>query len=216
MELSKADVWKLVHAERQLLLDDLADLSGSQWEMSSLCPGWSVHDVLAHIVDAAETGKLSFVWSMVRARGNFDRANDSGIARCRHEDPRQTLAALGAVQASTRTPPAHRATRLVEAIVHGEDIRRPLQIEGHYPLAGVVDALVYQLRTAVSFGGGKERAAGLRLVDSDSGRSWGDGPQVSGSVLDLLLAVSGRPVDPARLTGPGAGRLTEPTHQQGA
>lgn len=209
MEFSKAEVWDLVHAERQLLLDDLAGLSASQWEMPSLCPGWSVHDVLAHIVDTAKMGRLSFVWSMVRARGSFDRANESGMARCRHEDPRETLAALHAVQTSTRTPPAHRATRLVEAIVHGEDIRGPLQIEGRYPLVGVVEALAYQLRTAVSFGGGKERAKDLRLVDSDSGRSWGDGPEVSGTALDLLLAVSGRPVDPARLTGPGADRFRQ-------
>lgn len=209
MELSKTEVWKLVHAERQLLLEDLADLSGAQWQMPSLCPRWSVHDVLAHIVDTAKTGKSSFVWSMVRARGNFDRANESGIARCRREDPKQTLAALSAVHTSTSAPPAHRATRLVEAIVHGEDIRRPLQIEARYPIAGVVEALAYQLRTAVSFGGGKERAAGLRLVDSESGRSWGAGPQVSGTALDLLLAVSGRPVDPARLSGPGADRYRQ-------
>ena len=47
------DVWPLVHTERAALIDDLAGLDGTAWEQSSLCAGWTVHDVVAHLVDVA-------------------------------------------------------------------------------------------------------------------------------------------------------------------
>ena len=110
----------------------------------------------------------------------------------------------------TLTPPASLATRLVEAIVHGEDIRRPLGITGTYPEPAIRQALVYQLRTPDSFGGGRERAVGLRLIDRRTGAAWGQGEVVEANALDLLLAVSGRPVDRKNLTGSGAVRLAGP------
>lgn len=53
MKLSKAQVWAFVHGERARLADDLAALPDRVWTTPSLCPGWDVHDVLAHIVDTA-------------------------------------------------------------------------------------------------------------------------------------------------------------------
>lgn len=201
--------WRTVHAERRRLVADLSDLTAEQWRVPSLCPGWDVHDVLAHLVDSARTGRVAFVRRLVGARLDFDRANEHGIARHRHHDPQATLAAFEEAADLTRTPPARLATRLVEVFVHGEDIRRPLGITGSYPESAVADALGHQLRTPVSFGGGRERAANLRLVDRHSGTTWGQGEDVEGTVIDLLLAVSGRPVDPARLLGDGATRLID-------
>lgn len=207
MRADRFAVWELVHAERRRLIDDLDDLAPHAWGAPSLCEGWSVHDVLAHLLESAMTNRRSFVQSMVLARGDFHRANEQGIQRRRREDPRQTLAEFRRIQHETRTPPAHPATRLVEAYVHGEDIRRPLGIEGRCPSAGVRLALAHQLRTPVSFEGGRERAEGLRLLDTDSGMSWGRGPEVSGSAIDLLLAVSGRTLRTGRFTGTGADQL---------
>lgn len=201
------DIWRTVHAERRRLAADLAGLSDEQWGTPSLCPGWDVHDVLAHLVDTARTGRLTFLRDMLRARFDFDRANENGIARERREDPQETLEALRGAASLRRTPPANLATRLVEAIVHGEDIRRPLGIDGVYPQPSVAHALGHQLRTPVSLGGGRERAAGLRLVARGTGEAWGTGDDVEADAVDLLLAVSGRPVDRDRLGGDGAVRL---------
>ncbi|RZU60784.1 maleylpyruvate isomerase family mycothiol-dependent enzyme [Zhihengliuella halotolerans] len=201
-------LWQTVHAERRRLAEDLAVLREEQWRTASLCPGWDVHDVLAHLVDTARTGRLDFVRSMLRARFDFDRANERGILREKRASPLETLAALEAASGLTRTPPANLATRLVEAVVHGEDIRRPLGLVGDYPPEAVAQAISYQLRTPVSFGGGRERAAGLRLIDRSTGTGWGAGDDVVADGVDLLLAVSGRPVAPERLTGPGAPALT--------
>lgn len=207
MRHSSAAIWRIVRAERCRLAADLAGLPVEQWNVPSLCPGWDVHDVLAHVVDTARTGRLSFVRDMLRARMDFDRANENGIARCRRQNPQDTLAALEEVVGLTRTPPAALASRLVEAVVHGEDIRRPLGIAGTYPEPAILQALVYQLRTPVSFGGGRERAAGLRLVDRRTGATWGQGDDVEADAIDLLLAVSGRQVSRGDFTGSGASRL---------
>ncbi len=208
MGTSSAAIWRSVHAERRQLAADLAGLRADQWHLPSLCPGWDVHDVLAHLVDTARTGRLSFVRDLLRARLDFDRANENGIARHKRHDPHDTLAALEDAADLERTPPAALATRLVEAIVHGEDIRRPLGIAGKYPEPTILQALAHQLRTPVFFGGGRERAAGLRLVDAKTGATWGQGADVEADAIDLLLAVCGRRVDRASLTGSGATRLT--------
>ncbi|GAB3818136.1 maleylpyruvate isomerase family mycothiol-dependent enzyme [Tessaracoccus terricola] len=200
-------VWPVVHEERRLLVADLEGLTDDQWVTPSLCPAWDVHDVVAHLVDTARTGRLGFVRALVEARMDFDRANENGIAREKRPDPRETLAALREAVQLTLSPPVSLATRLVEAIVHGEDIRRPLGMVGHYPDDAISEALAHQLRTTVSFGGGKERAAGLCLVDRRSGDAWGDGAVVEGEAIDLLLAVSGRRVESERFSCDGAARF---------
>lgn len=207
MRASAATVWQVVHSERRQLAADLSGLPDEQWNLASLCPGWDIHDVLAHMVDTALTSLLSFARDLVMARMDFDRANENGIAREKRQDPMDTLSAFREVVDCTRTPPANVATRLVEAIVHGEDIRRPLGTSGSYPRHAIVQALAYQLRTPVSFGGGRERAAGLLLIDRSTGATWGKGDDVEADPLDLLLAVSGRRVAQERLDGSGASRL---------
>lgn len=207
MLASSVVIWQTVHSARRRLVVDLAGLRDDQWQVPSLCPGWDVHDVLAHLVDTARTGRVAFVRDLLMARMDFDQANENGIARHKRQDPRDTLEALEEAADLTRTPPARLATRLVEAIVHGEDIRRPLGIAGWYPEPAIARALEYQLRTPVSFGGGRERAAGLRLIDRRTGAAWGHGNDVEADAIDLLLAVSGRHVNRKRLTGSGASQL---------
>ncbi|WGW11374.1 maleylpyruvate isomerase family mycothiol-dependent enzyme [Saxibacter everestensis] len=197
-------IWPVVHDERRALIQDLDALQPQQWQTASLCPDWDVHDVLAHLVDTAKATRLGFVRRMVAAGFDFDRDNAAGVARERAEDPGRTLAEFRAVLTRTSSPPAPLATRLVEAFVHGEDIRRPIGISRDYPTAHVATALRYQLKTTVKIGGGKEYAEGWRLVASDVAFEHGAGQEVRGPAIVLLLAVSGRPVEVGELTGPGA------------
>lgn len=200
---ARSAVWDAVHDERRSLARDLDGITGEQWSTASLCPGWSVHDVLAHLVDSATTTRVGFVRQMVSARFDFDRANDQGVRRHRASDPQQTLAAFRAVTGRTDTPLASPATRLVEAYVHGEDIRRPLGIAATYPPEHVMTALSYLARTGAGIGGGRERVHRLRLCPSDVDQHIGEGPEVHGSAIALLLATSGRPWGVGELTGPG-------------
>ncbi|MDJ0315842.1 maleylpyruvate isomerase family mycothiol-dependent enzyme [Arthrobacter antibioticus] len=202
--LSNAEIWAAVHFERQALIEDLSRLEPDKWRTPSSCPGWDVHDVLAHLVDSAKTTRLGFVRRMVAAGFDFDRDNAVGITREKAANSDDTLNAFQEVRSHTATPPAALVTRLVEVFLHGEDIRRPLKIRRNYPPAYVSRALAYQVKTSVKMGGGKEEAHGLRLIATDTSFEHGDGPEVHGPAIVLLLAVSGRPVEADELTGPGA------------
>lgn len=208
MTLRNTQLWSVVHAERAALVDDLRDVPEDAWATPSLCGGWSVHDVLAHLVDTAKTSRLGFARRMMTAKFDFDADNDRGVARERRREPAATLAAFRDAAHLTLTPLAPRPTRLVEAFVHGEDIRRPLGIEAAYPPEAVAAALAYQAGASPAMGGGRDIVAGLRLVATDSAFQSGAGDDVHGRTIDLLVAASGRRVDAGRLSGPGATRLT--------
>ncbi|MFJ1862337.1 maleylpyruvate isomerase family mycothiol-dependent enzyme [Streptomyces anulatus] len=200
---AKREVWRMVHAERAALAGDLARLDAGQWDAPSLCEGWTVRDVAAHLVDTARTTRIGFVAGLVRARFDFDRQNARGVERERGASPQETLERLRRVASRTTTPPAPLDSRLVEEVVHGEDIRRAVGLVRSYPQEAVVRALRLQARTPESFGGAKELVARVRLTAADADLSIGEGPDVTGPVLSLLLAVSGRRAALGELDGPG-------------
>ncbi|MCX5205161.1 maleylpyruvate isomerase family mycothiol-dependent enzyme [Streptomyces sp. NBC_00237] len=205
----KNDVWPMVHAERAALVEDLSRLTPEQWDAPSLCEGWTVHDVAAHLVDTWTTTRLGFVAAMVRARFDFDRQNAVGVARERGASPQETLERLRRAASRTSTPPAPLDTRLVEEVVHGEDVRRPLGLTHTYAPEAVARALRLQTRTSASMGGAKELASRVRLSATDADLTIGEGPEVTGTALALLLGVSGRTPAPAELSGPGVAMLTK-------
>jgi uncharacterized protein (TIGR03083 family) len=186
------DIWPLVHTERQALIADLEGLTDDQWAQPSLCPGWTVHDVVAHLVDVAESTRLGFARDMVRAGFDFDRQNDRGIARVKGATPVQTLQRLKQAAGRTTSPLAPTGTRIVEEVVHGEDIRRPLGLHRAYPPEAVERSLRQQIRTSTRFGGAMELVAGLTLTATDQDLTVGTGREIRGTAVELLLACSGR------------------------
>lgn len=203
------DIWPIVHTERRALAADLERLPADQWTTPSLCEGWDMHDVLAHLVDSAKTTPLRFVTDFAAARFDFDRANARGVARERVAGPAATLAAFRTVQQRTTSPPAPKDTRLIEEFVHGEDIRRPLGITRDYPERYVVRAIALQARTSAAVGGGRDLVAGVTLTATDTDFRSGDGPAVEGRAISLLLAATGRSAALDELTGPGVSVLAE-------
>ncbi len=53
------DVMALARAEREDLLDLLLTLTPEQWRAPSLCAGWTVRDVVAHVLSYEELGPRS-------------------------------------------------------------------------------------------------------------------------------------------------------------
>ncbi|WP_406066407.1 maleylpyruvate isomerase family mycothiol-dependent enzyme [Streptomyces sp. NBC_01077] len=198
----------MVHAERAALIDELTDLDAEKWRKPSLCAGWTVHDVLAHLVDNARTTRLGFVRGMVVARFDFDRQNTRGVERERGTAPRETLERFRRVASRTSAPPGPLDSRLVEEIVHGEDIRRPLGLARSYPPQAVSRSLRLQARTPASFGGAKELLTRVRLTATDADLTVGTGPEVNGPALSLLLSVMGRRAALDDLRGPGVATLS--------
>ena len=114
-----------------------------------------------------------------------------------HLQPRGLPAALGGRVA------------LVEALIHHQDIRRPLGL----PRAIPPERLLPALRTALIAPdiGGLWRIRGVRLVATDLGFSVGAGPEVRGTAEALLMTIAGRRDVMSELSGSGqrkfAGRL---------
>ena len=200
-------IWTTVHQERQSLIDDLSGIAADQWNTQSLCDDWTVHDVLAHLVDDAKTTKAGFVRNLILARFNFDRANENGVHRERKDIPGETLEAFRQVSNRTSSAPAPLASRLVEIVVHGEDIRRPLGISHTYPVEAIIAAIDYQLATSDSMGGSKDRAAALKLIANDADWSHGSGAEVRGDAIEILMTLTRRPVSNGALEGAGVASL---------
>lgn len=203
------DLWALVHAERAALLQDLRTLPPELWDRPSLCGGWSVHDVAAHLVDNARTTRLGFVAGLVRARFDFDELNGAGVRRHRGATTGETLRRLEAVALRTSGPPGPPDSCLVEEVVHGEDVRRVVGLHRQHPSEALHRALLVQASTPAGFGGCKELVRRVRLVADDADVAVGDGPQARGALVDVLLAACGRLAGAQRLSGPGAAAVLE-------
>src|ERR1044072_5335101 len=110
--------WPTIHQERGALANDLADLIEAQWSLPSLCPGWSVHQVLAHQVATATMTPVTFVVKFAAAGFNFTKFSNAAIAVEAAGGPAATLAAFRRAQTSTKAPPGPRDSWLGETLVH--------------------------------------------------------------------------------------------------
>ena len=203
-------VWPAIHAERRALADDLARLTPEQWATRSLCREWTVHDVLAHQLATAELTPARFLTRFARAGFHFDRFAAEQVAIAGRGGPEATLAAFRAAEPRETAPPGPKVTWLGEALVHGEDIRRPLGIEHRYPLPEVARAIRFYAGSNTLIGG-RNRVAGLTLRATDTDLTLGSGPVVEGPAMSLLLAVTGRSAALGELSGPGVEELAKRT-----
>jgi uncharacterized protein (TIGR03083 family) len=201
------DLWTLVAAERGALADDVARLTPEQWETRSLCPDWTVRDIVAHLTAAASTSPGAFVVQFARAGFDFNRYANAGLSRRLGANADATLAGFRAVQGSTTSPPGPKPTWLGECVVHAEDVRRPLGIAHRYdPEALQAVADFYQGSNTLI--GAKRRIDGLALRASDQDWSHGTGPVVEGPLLSLVMAMTGRRAHIDELSGPGVETLS--------
>jgi len=129
---STVDMWATIHAERRALAADLRDLAEPRWDAASLCAGWTVRDVLAHMTATARMGQGQFIGNLIAAGFNFKAMQSKGIAAQRGSSPSETLDRFKSVMNSSSHPPGPADTWLGEVLVHSEDIRRPLGIQHDY------------------------------------------------------------------------------------
>jgi uncharacterized protein (TIGR03083 family) len=200
------DIWPVVHAERRALAEDLGTLTPDRWRTPSLCGGWSVQDVLAHMTATATMTPPGFVAKMAAAGFRFPKMADKEIARVGAGGPSATLEQFRAAEGSTSSPPGPKPTWLGETLVHGEDIRRPLGIRHDYPVDAVTRVIDFYAGSNMLIGG-KRRIAGLTLQATDADWSHGSGPVVQGPAMALLTVTAGRPAALDDLSGPGLDTL---------
>lgn len=200
------DMWATIANERGALAQDLADLAADRWATESLCPGWSVQDALAHMTSTAHITPPTFLLGLAGSGFNFEKFSRKGIERWRGDEPAQTLQNFRDVQDSRKHPPGPSTTWLGEAIVHAEDIRRPLGIPHTYPPDAVRQVLDFY-KGSNALIGTKRRIDGVTLTATDSDWTHGSGPEARGPMLSLLMAGTGRKQALEDLEGDGVGVL---------
>lgn len=201
------DIWPVIHEERKALASDLGSLEEAKWSTPSLCTEWTVRDVLAHMTATAKMSAPGFFVKLAGSGFKFGKVQSGGIAAEQGSSPADTLARFDAIVTSTGHPPGPSATMLGEVIVHSEDIRRGLGMQHAYPTEAVVQAADFFKGSNLIIGT-KTRITGLKLSATDTDWSTGDGPEVEGPILALLMAMTGRKAAASELKGEGVAALS--------
>jgi uncharacterized protein (TIGR03083 family) len=203
--------WALIHAERAALADMFDTLTADQWNAPSLCGGWTVKMVVGHLVAGAEQTGPQFVKGLASAGFRFNAMTDRQARGLGALGSAELVERLRARTSTTNHPPAPVVAMLGEAVVHGDDIRRPLGLSGAPSPEALIACL--EMYKAGNFPvGGKKRIAGLRLVATDTDWSHGSGPLVTGPGVALLSVVCGRPAALTELSGDGIPTLRGRLH----
>jgi uncharacterized protein (TIGR03083 family) len=205
--MAKPDVWPTIHGERKALAADLSSLSDAQWDTPSLCDGWTVRDVLAHMTGTAKVSGATFLPKIIGSGFSLSKMQNKDIAAERGASPAETLARFSAEIDSTKSPPGPKDTWLGEAVVHSEDIRRPLGIAHQYPTDAAIRVADFYKGSNLVIGA-KKRIDGLGLRATDADWSHGDGPEVAGPIVSLVMAMAGRKAHLADLSGDGVSALS--------
>ncbi|MGG2458284.1 maleylpyruvate isomerase family mycothiol-dependent enzyme [Streptomyces sp. RGM 3693] len=203
-----AEVRTLIAAERQELADLLDGLRPAQWDEPSLCAGWRIREVTAHMSMGFRLSLPATLGELARARGNLHRMTDRVARRDAAAHSTAELAAFlreGAHHPWTPPVGGFQAA-LGHDVVHGLDITVALGLDRRVPedrLRVLLDGI---RPSGLRFFGAD--IGGVRLCAEDLDWSYGSGSPVYGAAQDLLLLAFGRRLPPGRLRGEPSSRFT--------
>jgi uncharacterized protein (TIGR03083 family) len=200
-----ARTWKMIHDERVRAADMLETLSPEQWKADTLCEGWNVRLVAAHMMIAGEQSTGRFLRGLIGSGFRFNVMTDHDIGRASQLSPSDIITRIRARTTTTNKPPAPAMAMLGEVVVHGTDIRHPLDIADNTTMEAKV-ACLNMFKSSNFPVAAKKSIAGLRLRATDTDWSHGDGPEVVGPALAILMAMVARPPF-ASLSGEGVDTL---------
>ena len=208
------DTWEMVDAERAEFSDLADSLTPSQWDTQSLCTAWKVRDVVAHVTQGATTGAGESMKQMLKYGFRINKllreeAQKAGAAPT--DELRSELRAT--IGSRVRQPGVKPEGVLADEIIHQQDVRRPLGIARQVPpdrLRAALDEVKgYSGASTLGLVPTKKRIEGLHLKATDLDWEAGAGSDVSGPAEALMMAMAGRSVALAELSGPGVDTLRE-------
>ena len=210
------ELWAAIDTQRLRTTDLLSELAPAQWDTPSLCAGWTVRDVAAHLtlqqmtLGAALLGALRNPGSLnhiinAPARDRATRPTDRLVADIREM--------VGSRRHNIGVTPLE---TLIDIVVHGQDIAVPLGRNLAVPTTVAVttaDRLWWSRSTRI----GRLKATvfahldhrGLRFLATEADWSAGEGDEVRGPLLSIVLVLTGRPAGTDALKGPGTSRLRQ-------
>jgi uncharacterized protein (TIGR03083 family) len=188
--MDNSQIWAHIDEQRSDLADFLDTLAPEQWEAPSLCPGWAVRNVAAHITHSTTNwAKLSL--ELLRSGLRFN-ALTLRMGREDQRTPEEITAAMRAMVGGRRRPPGTAvADPLMDVLVHGQDIAVPLGIGRKMPIPAAVIAADRVWKMGFPFHA-RKRFPNVTFTATDADFSVGKGEQVRAPVQDILMTLSGR------------------------
>jgi uncharacterized protein (TIGR03083 family) len=120
-----AGLWSLVHAARRSLADDLSGLDPARWHQPTLCTGWDVEHVVAHLTAAATTGRWRWIRSMLLAGFRPAVHNERRLREHLGPTPAETLTRFEAVVEATVAPTGRPGTHGSGGLLRPAQLHRP-------------------------------------------------------------------------------------------
>jgi uncharacterized protein (TIGR03083 family) len=208
--MERSDVWTAIDSHRRALVSLLEDLLKEEWRRPSLCHGWTVRQVAAHLA------LQNTSWSMMPG-AMLDLVRHGGMngaihaMACRHAQlPVEVI--VGEIRDRIGVwrplPTVTFRETAIDYLVHGQDIAIPLGRSLEMPPDLAVLAADHVWSCSRMFHA-RKKLAGYRLVADDAPWAVGRGDVVSGPIGALLLLLTGRPAALPQLSGPGAAGLGE-------
>jgi uncharacterized protein (TIGR03083 family) len=203
-----SDLGVVIAAERRDLADVLSGLPPGSWDAPTLCAGWRVREVVAHMTMPFRYSTARFITEMARSRGNFHRMAD----RCARRDAAMPAADLLAALRDNaeypwKPPGGGLEGALVHDVIHGLDITAALGLGRTVPedRLRIVLGVIMRPRTLRQF---DADLTGIELRADDIDWSFGSGTPVTGPAQGLALVLCGRRLPEGRLHGEPSARFT--------
>lgn len=203
VEVDRQFVFAAVADERRRIADLLEGLDDAQLSKPSLCAGWDIKTVAAHLVSVFADSFWAFMGWAARRRSIAGAIDE--LARRRAELPvADIITTLRRCADHQLSPPLFGPlSPLADNLVHGGDIRIPLELPFHPDPSRAALALDF-LTGPWPFGFVPlGRLRGISLRGTDIERSWGKGAEIRGPVAALMMSAAGRPALLHTLEGPG-------------
>ncbi len=199
----------MIAAQRGELAAVLDALPASGWDEPTLCAGWRVREVVAHVTMPFRYSGRRFVLELARSRGRFNEMADRVALRdaARMSPPELAEAVRSNIGHPWRPPGGGFSGALAHDVIHGLDITVPLGLSLAVPedrLRRVLPASA-DSKSVRYFG---TELSGIELLATDMDWALGSGAPLTGTAQDLLLAICGRKLPPGHLTGDPAPRFT--------
>jgi uncharacterized protein (TIGR03083 family) len=188
------EIWRCVDDQRIELAGLLESLDVEQWTAPSLCDGWRVRDVAAHLTHS-HMNPVRAIAEAVKSGFRFDAM----ISRLGREDRRsqsEIVAALRAMAGARKKVPGTSVQQpLIELLVHGQDITVPLGIDRLMPVDAALEAA--KKLSGMTFPlNAQRRLAGIRLVATDAdfaaGEDTGEDTEVRVPIREIVMILAGR------------------------
>jgi uncharacterized protein (TIGR03083 family) len=185
--------WQVIKDQRLAIADLLDGPTAASWETPSLCAGWRIRDVAAHVsLVALPPSPGTLLVDLIRARGSFHQLNTNASLRRAERAPAQLIADLRQHAGSRRVPVVtDQRNVLFDVLVHAQDIAIPLGADLPMPPAAAAAGATRVWSMGWPFWA-RRRLSGLRLTATDIDWTTGSGTDVHGPILALLLLLTGR------------------------